>query len=92
MTGTIAMNGLTEDPTRRQVSVLFCDLVGSTELSGQLDPEDYQEILDQYRQCVSAVIVAHDGHLHHTPRIGRRRNVRLRSRRLFVSDRPRVRY
>jgi class 3 adenylate cyclase/tetratricopeptide (TPR) repeat protein len=66
VTGTIVPEGLAEDPTRRQVNVLFCDLVGSTALAGELDPEEYQEVLDRYRECVSGVIAAHAGHLHHT--------------------------
>lgn len=66
MTDTVVPEGLAEEPTRRQVNVLFCDLVGSTALAGELDPEEYQEVLDRYRECVSAVIVAHGGHLHHT--------------------------
>ncbi len=66
MTETIVADGIAEDPTRRQVNVLFCDLVGSTALAGELDPEEYQEVLDRYRECVSEVILAHDGHLHHT--------------------------
>jgi len=34
---------------RRQLTVMFCDLVGSTALSARLDPEDLQEILRAYR-------------------------------------------
>ena len=33
---------------RRQLTVLFCDLVGSTELSGRLDPEDMRELISAY--------------------------------------------
>jgi class 3 adenylate cyclase len=40
----------------RQVTVLFCDLVGSTRLSGQLDPETYRQVLASFRElCVNAV-------------------------------------
>ena len=66
MTGASVPDMRAQDPSRRQVNVLFCDLVGSTELAGELDPEEYQEVLDRYRECVSAVLIAHDGHLHHT--------------------------
>ncbi len=45
---------------RRQVSVMFCDLVGSTALSEQLDPEELQEILLAYRR-VSADVIRRNG-------------------------------
>src|SRR5262245_15642896 len=35
---------------RRQLTVMFCDLVGSTALSAQLDPEDYRAVVQQYQQ------------------------------------------
>src|SRR5262245_2698593 len=35
---------------RRQLSVLFCDLVGSTQLSERLDPEQYRELMHGYQQ------------------------------------------
>jgi class 3 adenylate cyclase/tetratricopeptide (TPR) repeat protein len=66
MTGIIVPGGPADEPTQRQVNVLFCDLVGSTELARELNPGEYQEILDRYRERVRAAIVAHDGHLHHT--------------------------
>jgi len=37
---------------RRQLTVLFCDLVGSTELSARLDPEDFGAIIAGYRRCI----------------------------------------
>src|SRR4051812_27017311 len=40
----------------RQISVLFCDLVGSTELSKQLDPEDLHSVLTEYRNCCGSVV------------------------------------
>jgi class 3 adenylate cyclase/tetratricopeptide (TPR) repeat protein len=46
---------------RRQLTVLFCDLVGSTALSGQLDPEDLREVMRQYQDAVAGVVVRHDG-------------------------------
>src|ERR1700732_1474289 len=36
---------------RRQLTVMFCDLVGSTALSAQLDPEDLRVIIGEYRRC-----------------------------------------
>jgi class 3 adenylate cyclase len=41
---------------RRQVTVLFSDLVGSTALSARIDPEDLREIISAYQQCVSEVV------------------------------------
>jgi predicted ATPase/class 3 adenylate cyclase len=49
------------DAERRQLTVLFCDLVGSTALSTQLDPEDYQAIITAYNKCIAQVIAAHQG-------------------------------
>jgi len=37
---------------RRQLTVMFCDLVGSTELSSSLDPEDYREVIAAYHSAV----------------------------------------
>jgi class 3 adenylate cyclase/tetratricopeptide (TPR) repeat protein len=48
---------------RRQVTILFCDLVGSTALSGQLDPEDLREVLRAYRETCAAVITRFGGNL-----------------------------
>ena len=41
---------------RRQLTVMFCDLVGSTALSARLDPEDMREIVGAYHQCVAELI------------------------------------
>lgn len=51
------------DAERRQISVLFCDLVGSTELSRTLDPEDMRELLAAYQQACTAVIARYDGYV-----------------------------
>ena len=48
---------------RRQLTVMFCDLVDSTALSTQLDPEDYRAVVQQYQQTCNAVIRQHDGYL-----------------------------
>jgi hypothetical protein len=42
---------------RRQLTVMFCDLVGSTALSGRLDPEEMQEVLRAYQNAVAGVPV-----------------------------------
>src|SRR5215475_2785906 len=41
---------------RRQITVLFCDMVGSTTLSGTLDPEAHREILSAFQGCCSREI------------------------------------
>jgi class 3 adenylate cyclase/predicted ATPase len=41
---------------RRQLTVMFCDLVGSTALSAQLDPEDLRAIIGSYHRCCAEVI------------------------------------
>src|SRR6201998_2401590 len=38
---------------RRQVTVMFSDLVGSTELSARIDPEDLRDIISAYQTCVA---------------------------------------
>ena len=48
---------------RRQVTVMFCDLVGSTALSTQLDPEELREVVRAYQQTCAQVISRFDGHL-----------------------------
>jgi class 3 adenylate cyclase len=46
---------------RRQVTVVFCDLVGSTALSARLDPEDLREVIVAYQQCASQPIQQYGG-------------------------------
>jgi class 3 adenylate cyclase/predicted ATPase len=48
---------------RRQLTVLFCDLVGSTALSAQLDPEELREVERAYQRLCAAVIDRFEGHL-----------------------------
>ena len=42
---------------RRQVTVMFSDLVGSTALSARMDPEDLREVISAYRKCVAETVV-----------------------------------
>ena len=49
------------DAERRHLTVMFCDLVGSTELSARLDPEDMWEVIRSYRAACAKVIAAYDG-------------------------------
>jgi class 3 adenylate cyclase/predicted ATPase len=53
--------GSPETAERRPLSVMFCDLVGSTALSSQLDPEDLREIIRSYQGCVATTIQHFDG-------------------------------
>ncbi|MBI3756512.1 MAG: AAA family ATPase [Deltaproteobacteria bacterium] len=48
---------------RRQLTVMFCDLVGSTALSEQLDPEDLRKVVRAYQETCTTVIRRYDGHL-----------------------------
>src|SRR5215831_9105611 len=51
------------DAERRQLTVMFCDLVDSTALSGQLDPEHLRDIVRAYQKVCSEVITRFDGHI-----------------------------
>jgi SAM domain (Sterile alpha motif) len=46
---------------RRQLTTMFCDLVGSTVLSGRLDPEDLRKVIFTYNACVTDVIRGYNG-------------------------------
>jgi predicted ATPase/class 3 adenylate cyclase len=48
---------------RRQLTVMFCDLVGSTRLSERLDPEDLREVLRAYQETCAEAVARYDGHL-----------------------------
>jgi class 3 adenylate cyclase len=50
-----------DDAERRQLTVMFTDLVGSTALSTKLDPEDLRSVIGTYHKCVSETIVRFDG-------------------------------
>src|SRR6202140_1098108 len=52
----------TEDAAeRRQLTVMFCDLAGSTALSARLDPEDMRQVIRAYQDACSGVIARYDG-------------------------------
>ncbi len=46
---------------RRQLTVMFCDLIGSTALSARLDPEDMRQVIRAYQDAVSGVVARYDG-------------------------------
>lgn len=48
---------------RRQLTVMFCDLVGSTELSTRLDPEDLREIIRGFQETCAKVITQFEGYI-----------------------------
>src|SRR5579863_10126334 len=72
-TGTSALTPLSDAPPatptkpakdsaeRRQVTVMFSDLVGSTALSARMDPEDLREVISAYQKCVAEIVRRCDG-------------------------------
>src|SRR5262245_42169989 len=53
----------TPEAERRQLTVMFIDLVESTSLSAQLDPEDLREVIQAYQRVCAEVINRFDGHI-----------------------------
>jgi class 3 adenylate cyclase/predicted ATPase len=49
------------DAERRQLTLMFCDLVGSTPLSSRLDPEDLREVIAAYHRAVTEIVTGFDG-------------------------------
>jgi class 3 adenylate cyclase/predicted ATPase len=49
------------DAERRQLTVMFCDLVGSTALAARLDPEDLREVIATYHRTVAEIVAGFDG-------------------------------
>jgi len=56
----IRAEAVSSQPERRQLTVMFCDLVGSTELSARLDPEDLREVIGAYHRTVAAAVTRFD--------------------------------
>ena len=48
-------------PERRQLTVMFVDLVGSSLLGARLDPEDLRDVIASYQACIASVVVRFDG-------------------------------
>ena len=48
---------------RRQLTALFCDLVGSTALTSRLDPEDMREVMAAYHRCVAKTVQPFGGYV-----------------------------
>src|SRR5215470_92752 len=53
----------TPEAERRQLTVMFCDLVDSTKLSSQLDLEEYRDIVRTYQKVCTEVIQRYEGHI-----------------------------
>ncbi len=53
----------TPEAERRQLTVLFCDLVDSTTLARQLDPEDLRAVVRAYQETCAKVIARFEGHI-----------------------------
>jgi class 3 adenylate cyclase len=51
------------DAERRPITVMFCDLVGSTELAARLDPEDWRNLVNAYLDAAEAAVTAFGGHV-----------------------------
>src|SRR5262245_7107087 len=54
---------LSLDAERRQLTVMFCDLVGSTALATQLDPEDLREVVRAYQAACAEIIQRFEGYI-----------------------------
>jgi len=52
-----------QDAERRQLSVMFCDIVGSTALSRELDPEDLRELFRRFQNAVVSGVSRYDGYV-----------------------------
>lgn len=69
MTDDVARVSASEPPghsspgERRQLTVVFCDLVGSTALSHRLDPEELRDLMNAYRRACAGVVARYDGHV-----------------------------
>src|SRR5690242_10230509 len=50
-----------DEAERRQLTVMFCDLVGSAALSARLDPEDMWGVIASYHACIGEVVGHHNG-------------------------------
>ena len=53
----------TPEAERRQLTVMFCDLQGSTALSQQLDPEELREVIRSYQELCAGAVSRFDGHI-----------------------------
>jgi class 3 adenylate cyclase/predicted ATPase len=61
--GAAAVAPSTPEAERRQLTVMFCDLVDSTVLARQLDPEELREVVRAYQDTCAKVIARYEGHI-----------------------------
>jgi class 3 adenylate cyclase len=61
--GFVFAHAATASAERRQLTVMFCDLVGSTALSARLDPEDMGDLIRAFQAVVAAAVARFDGHV-----------------------------
>jgi class 3 adenylate cyclase/predicted ATPase len=57
-----ARESIGADAERRQLTVMFCDLVGSTSLAERLDPEELRDLMQAYQRACRSVVEKYDGH------------------------------
>ena len=60
---TFALPARSRSAERRQVTVMFCDLAGSTALASRLDPEEMREVLRAFQNAVTGEIARLEGHV-----------------------------
>jgi len=58
-----ALDGIPTEAERRQLTVMFCDLVGSTALSARLDPEELHDIIARYHAWAAQTVARHGGYI-----------------------------
>src|SRR5215471_7131591 len=63
LTGEVLASKNTLEGERRQLTVLFCDIVGSTELANRIDPEILLKILREYEDACAACITRYEGYV-----------------------------
>jgi hypothetical protein len=61
-TAPLSETAITLEAERRQLTVMFCDLVGSTALSSRLDPEDMQALIRRYHGATASAVAPYAGH------------------------------
>jgi class 3 adenylate cyclase len=59
----VPLDSRSPEAERRQLTVMFCDLVDSTKLSRQLDPEDWREVVRAYQRVCTEAIQRYEGHV-----------------------------
>jgi class 3 adenylate cyclase len=57
----VAPPATAEGAQRRQLTVMFCDLVGSSALSAKLDPEDMRRVISAYQDCIAETVARSSG-------------------------------